>query len=152
MLFRSPYAWFVQRRLRPSAPDEAFGPLEKGSFVHGVFARFYDRLADEGIVRVVPEQWAHCETVLAEVVDAELGRQRTLEAGEGRLLPLSRAERLEVERLRDQIAESLRRQSRFAPSYAVHGHERPIAVEDAVDYAGVRVNGRGTTIKSFFEV
>lgn len=137
-----PYAWFVQRRLRPSAPDEAFGPLEKGSFVHGVFARFYDRLADEGIVRVVPEQWAHCETVLAEVVDAELGRQRTLEAGEGRLLPLSRAERLEVERLRDQIAESLRRQSRFAPSYAVHGHERPIAVEDAVDYAGVRVNGR----------
>ena len=137
-----PYAWFVERRLRPNAPDEAFGPLEKGSFVHGVFARLYDRLADEGIARITPEQWAHCEAVLGEVVDAELARQRTLEAGEGRLLPLSRAESLEVGRLRDQIAESLRRQSRFAPSYAVLGHERPIAVEDAVDYAGVRVNGR----------
>ena len=52
----APIRWFVQSCIRPEAPDERFGPRELGEkFAHEAFARFYDRLAEEGVRRVDAE-------------------------------------------------------------------------------------------------
>ena len=45
----------MQSCIRPEAPDERFGPRELGNFAHEAFARFYDRLAEEGVRRVDAE-------------------------------------------------------------------------------------------------
>lgn len=37
-----PYKWFVERKLRLDDEGEAFGGREIGTFVHGVFQRFYE--------------------------------------------------------------------------------------------------------------
>ncbi len=137
-----PYAWFLERRVGADAPDEEFGPLEKGSFAHSVLARFYDEAARRGIARLDDACAATWEPLFEATFDGVAAEQAALEPGSGRLVALTEAEGLELARLRSQLRESLHRQARFAPSFAVRAHEHVIAAEDGVDYAGVRVNGR----------
>lgn len=137
-----PYAWFLERRVGVSALDEEFGPLEKGSFAHSVLARFYDEAARCGIARLDGVSAATWEPLFEATFDAVAAEQSGLEPGSGRLVALTEAEGLELARLRSQLRESLHRQARFAPSFAVRSHEHVIAADDRVDYAGVRVNGR----------
>lgn len=137
-----PYGWFLQRRIRPNPPDEPFGPAEKGSFVHSVFARFYDGLAAEGVARVDAGNLAECERRLDEVFDELLAEQCEREPGSGRVVPRTKSETVEVERLRGQLHNTLRRLASFAPAYRVFGHELAIEAADGIDYAGFRLNGR----------
>ncbi len=137
-----PYAWFLERRVGAAALDEGFGPLEKGSFAHSVLARFYDEAARQGIACLGGASAATWEPLFEATFDAVSAEQAALEPGSGRLVALTEAEGLELARLRSQLRESLHRQARFAPSFAVRAHEHVIAAEDGVDYAGVRVNGR----------
>lgn len=137
-----PYGWFLQRRIRPNPPDEPFGPAEKGSFVHSVFARFYDNLAAEGVGRVDASNLAKCEQRLDAAFDELLAEQCKEEPGSGRMVPRTKGDELEVERLRGQLHTTLRRLASFAPAYRVYGHELAIGLEDGIDYAGFRLNGR----------
>lgn len=142
-----PYSWFLESRVAPNSLDEEFGPVEKGSFMHAVFARFYDRLACEvgaagAPVRTAPETRATWEPLAREVFDEVLAEQPYLAPGEGRLVPVARTEQMEVEHLRAQFLASLERLSRFAEGFAVHGHERRIEVSDGASFAGARIRGR----------
>lgn len=137
-----PYGWFLQRRIRPNPPDEPLGPAEKGSFVHSVFARFYDGLAAEGVARVDAGNLAECGRRLDEVFDELLAEQCEREPGSGRMVPRTKSEAVEVERLRGQLHNTLRRLASFAPAYRVFGHELAIDPADGIDYAGFRLNGR----------
>lgn len=137
-----PYGWFLQRRIRPNALDEQFGAAEKGSFVHGVLARFYDELAAEGITRVDAGNLAACERRLDDVFDRCAAQQCDEEPCSGRLVARSKSEKVEIERLRGQLHGTLRRLAVFAPAYRVFGHELAIVPDDGIDYAGFRLNGR----------
>ena len=142
-----PYSWFLESRIAPSPLDEEFGPVEKGSFMHAVFARFYDRLAREAApagasVRTAPETRGSWEPLAHEVFDEVLAEQPHLVPGEGRLVAVARTEQMEVGHLRAQFLASLERLSRFAEGFAVHGHERRIEVSDGTSFAGARIRGR----------
>lgn len=141
-----PYGWFLQRHIRPNPPDELFGPAEKGSFVHSVFARFYDSLAAEGVTRADAGNLAACEQRLDGVFDELLAEQCGKEPGSGRMVPQTKSEMVEVERLRGQLRNTLGRLASFAPAYRVLGHELAIEPEDGVDYAGFRLNGRADRV------
>lgn len=141
-----PYGWFLQRRIRPNAPDEQFGAAEKGSFVHSVLARFYDELAAEGIARVDAGNLAACERRLDDVFDRCAAQQCDEEPGSGRLVARSKSEEVEIERLRGQLHGTLRRLAAFAPAYRVFGHELAIVPDDGIDYAGFRLNGRADRV------
>lgn len=142
-----PYGWFLQKRIRPNPPDELLGPAEKGSFVHSVFARFYDGLAAEGVARVDADNLAECERRLDDVFDELLAEQCEEEPGSGRMVPRTKSEMVEVERLRGQLRSTLQRLASFAPAYRILGHELAIEPEDGIDYAGFRLNGRADRVE-----
>ncbi|WP_165170331.1 PD-(D/E)XK nuclease family protein [Adlercreutzia sp. ZJ242] len=140
-----PYQWFVTRRIRLNELDEGFGALETGSFAHAVLAAFYDELAACGCARVPTDAagWQEASILFDEVFASQAAAQRTQDpATSSRLVARAEAEALAVERLREVLRESVRRQARFAPTYAVCAHELEIKPDQGVDYAGARLNGR----------
>ncbi|OUN87986.1 PD-(D/E)XK nuclease family protein [[Collinsella] massiliensis] len=50
-----PYKWLVTNRARSKRLDAAFGPIERGNFVHDIMQRFHERLIEAGLMRVTPE-------------------------------------------------------------------------------------------------
>ncbi len=135
-----PYSWFVDRRIRPSAIDEGFGAIEKGSFVHEVFAKFFDTLATRGIKHLDEQNADDLEALLDDVFD-ECMREDADKPGE-RLAPVSASETLEVETLRANMHVSLLRQMKLPASFEVYANEQVIDVTDDIDYAGSRLSGR----------
>lgn len=135
-----PYRWFVERRLRLGALDEEFGPAEKGTFVHAAFAALFDALADRGVRQITRRGLPAAHELLDEVLDDLVARQ----AGStgSRLVACTRAEQLEIERLRDQIHSAVDRLSLLPADFDVLCHERSLAAEDGIDYAGIRLTGR----------
>ena len=135
-----PYRWFVERRLRLGALDEEFGPAEKGTFVHAAFAALFDALADRGVRQITRRGLPAAHELLDEVLDDLVARQ----AGStgSRLVACTRAEQLEIERLRDQIHFAVDRLSLLPADFDVLCHERSLAAEDGIDYAGIRLTGR----------
>ncbi len=136
-----PYTWFIQKRVAPTPLDEQFGSREEGTFVHAVFAAFYEALADAGCGRVGERPWTDDERLLGEVFHAQVQREKRKNPGSGRFVAVSSAEGLHLRRLYRLMAASLRRQARFAPGFKVAGNEVSISVEDGVNYAGVRLHG-----------
>lgn len=136
-----PYRWFVQSCIRPDAPDERFGPRELGNFAHEAFARFYDRLAEEGVRRVDAENIEAMAPRFEALVD-ELVREQPERRGGSRLAATTREERQRVAQLKRQLVHSLRLQAQMPPGYEVVFCEHPIEVADGVDFAGVRLRGR----------
>lgn len=136
-----PYRWFVQSCIRPEAPDERFGPRELGNFAHEAFARFYDRLAEEGVRRVDAENIEAMVPRFEALVD-ELVREQPERRGGSRLAATTREERQRVAQLKRQLVHSLRLQAQMPPGYEVVFCEHPIEVADGVDFAGVRLRGR----------
>lgn len=137
-----PYAWFVQKRINPTPLGEQFGPLEKGTFAHAVLAAFYEELAAQGRGRLDAAHGEEDAALLDAIFDDQANRQAALDPACGRLVAITSAERLQLERLRRALKDSLRRQARFAPGFSVSEHEHAINEDDGIDYAGVRLVGR----------
>lgn len=136
-----PYRWFVAQRVRPEAPDEGFGPLEQGTFVHAVFESFYARLEQAtGSKRVTPDTLEAARHVLGRAFDDVLADQPALEGT--RYVPLDALERADAERLRRLLSDNLALQARWTPSFVPEQHERSLAPDDCIDYAGARLRGR----------
>ncbi len=135
-----PYSWFVNRRVGLSGIDEGFGSLEKGSFVHEVFANFFDTLATRGIKHLDEQDADELEALLDEIFD-ECMREDADKPGE-RLAPVSASETLEVETLRTNMHVSLLRQMKLPASFEVYADEKVIDAADSIDYAGARLSGR----------
>ncbi len=135
-----PYRWFVERRIGLHEIDERFGPAEKGSFVHEAMAAVFDRLADQGVVRVdggnIDYVLACAEVIVDEAIAAQSDRDVN------RLAAVTGAEHLEVGMLRAQVLDTLKRLARMPEGYDVFCHEMAIGIEDGVEYAGARLVGR----------
>ena len=136
-----PYRWYTARRLRPEAPDELFGPLEQGVFVHAVWESFYRCLEQEiTSKRVTLGNLEQAQLCLGRVFDAELARQAQVEGV--RYLPLSSTECAQANRLKQTLIDNLNVQARMLPRFTPQRFELSIEPGQAVDYAGVRLMGR----------
>lgn len=138
---KCPYRWFVERKLRLEDGGEAFGNLEIGSFMHGVFQAFYEAWAAQGHARVTPDTLEAARALMEAVFDEQVAAQMDGELGK-RLVAVSESERKELDRLRAQALESLGFQQHLFGGYRIEGHEVEIALEDAILYGGAFVKGR----------
>lgn len=137
-----PLCWFVSNRIRPQQIDAGFGGMEKGNFVHDVLYRFHATLAERGIPRVTRENLEQCLPVLSEVFETVRGEhERGKTSSSGPLVPLSAAERLQVDGILPQLERVVRFEasafSPFAPTYLEYSFDGL-----CIDYAGRPLGGR----------
>lgn len=130
-----PYRWFVQRRLSLDAPDEGFGSLERGTFVHEVLQSFYLRLREEGMERVTAEGRERALALIDEVFDAACAAQATRRPGH-RYVPADRRERDLREALRPQLARYVAAEASFLPGFVPTYLEWSYGQDGGVPYAG----------------
>lgn len=136
-----PYKWFVERKLRLDDEGEAFGGREIGTFVHGVFQRFYEAWALQGYDRVTPETLSLAQELLASVFEEYADEQKSMQLGD-RLIAVSELERQELEQLKSKLLANLSFQQNLFKDFHVRSHEYAIRAEDKVTYGGAIINGR----------
>lgn len=137
-----PYKWFVQRRLGIEAPEEGFGPLEKGTFAHAVLERFYRNFAAAGHRKVTAENLATAQQMLreeADLVEAEMAMEKP---GSGRLVAANRLDKHEIDQLKEQIVEFLDYERQVLPGFYPLHLEYEFDAEHAVPYAGCAMVGK----------
>ncbi|MDO8963558.1 MAG: PD-(D/E)XK nuclease family protein [Coriobacteriia bacterium] len=134
-----PYAWFVERVLRPGRLDLEIDPRVRGALVHDALARFYLAWPCEtGNARVGPASvsgaLALADRIVSEVL-ADAPEARTLD------------EEQTLGSVRSQAARLVERDASFLPAYA------PVAVEwsfgmddDPLDLGTFRLKGRADRI------
>lgn len=136
-----PYSWFVSQRIRPESPDEDLGPLEQGTFVHGVFDNFYKTLPSAlGQARVTKENLKEAQAYLSKVFDNQLVNQS--DSPSTRYVPLTPMEKAEAQKLKQTLLKNLSVQSRLLPEFSPTYSEFVISPKDACEYAGVLIRGR----------
>ncbi len=59
-----PYAWFIGRQLRPESLDATEDARTQGDFAHQLLSAAYSRFAEEGIVRVEPQNVDRCAAIV----------------------------------------------------------------------------------------
>lgn len=133
-----PRKWFLNRKLSPDHLDERLGSLERGSFVHEVWQRFYAALggADE---RVTPENLAESKVLLGGVFDEVLEEQS--ERGLGRYLPLSDFELRDADSLKVSLLGNLDVHAQLLPGFVPRWQELALAPEDGIEFAGALIRG-----------
>lgn len=142
-----PHKWFVSNRLHPEAPDEEFGALEQGSFVHSVWERFYARIEEElGSKRVTSDNAIEAKLLLGKVFDEELLRQQSFNEGATRYVPLTATEKTMAEKLKATLQDNLEVHATMLGGFEPFAHELSIRPEEGIMYAGVCLNGRADRI------
>ena len=136
-----PLCWFVSYRVKPQSIDAGFGNMEKGNFVHDVLEHLHDRLPQEGMERVTPENLPRAQELLREVFDETLVEHAGKRGTEGPLVPLSPVEERQVAEILPQLEGVLAYESEaltpFAPRYLEFAFN-----ELQVEYAGWPLGGR----------
>lgn len=136
-----PYSWFVSQRIRPESPDEDLGPLEQGTFVHGVFDNFYKTLPSAlGQARVTKENLKQAQAYLSEVFEEQLAKQ--CDSPSTRYVPLTPMEKAEAQKLKQTLLKNLSIQSKLLPEFSPTYSEFVISPKDDCEYAGVVIRGR----------
>lgn len=136
-----PYRWFVERRLRPRAPDTAVDVLTAGQVAHAALAEFYRRWPESsGHRRITPHD--------AEAA-RELMRAIAIEVVAGAPAPTTLEEEWLLASIEPSVTALIARDARFLPDY------EPVALEwsfglqegdEPVDLGGVRIKGRADRI------
>lgn len=137
-----PYKWFAHRRLRAQAPDAGFGPLEMGSFAHGVLKSFYAHFQEDlGLAKVERGNFAQARELLADVFQRHLGFQGDLRPSENPLVPRTPLEEAEVRDLQRCLEAFLERECDLLPGFAPAHFEFSFGDDGGVPYAGTLLNG-----------
>ncbi len=135
-----PHRWFAQRRLSLDTPDEGFGGLERGTFVHDVLEAFYLRLKEGGHARVTAENVRDACALLDQVFDERLDRQFEKEPGR-RYVFASRWEEERLAVIKRKLAAYVASEPAFLPGFAPSYFELNFGVAQTCPYAGHRLNG-----------
>lgn len=149
-----PYRWFVNSRITSHRLDVEFGPIERGNFAHDVMQRFYERLAEQDIARVTPQNIEPCleqmDLAFDEVREdhqrgkythgkyANEERPRTVRGG---LVPLDELDKTTLEHMRAQFHEVVRNDANMLSIYTPSMFEYSFDKE-GVEYAGRPLGGR----------
>ena len=136
-----PCKWFSLRRLRLSEPDAGFGPLEMGSFSHGVLKSFYEHFIEAGHAKVGPENLPEARELLRETFARHLAFQPELKRNRNPLVPRTAFERAEVHDLERRLAAYLDRESALLPGFAPARFELDFGGTEPFEYAGCALRG-----------
>jgi RecB family exonuclease len=134
-----PYRWFVERKLRPSAPDVQLDVMAVGRAVHEALALFYRRW-HEVAPRVSPELLPQALSV-ASIAVAEVLADAPVPDG------LDQQQLLRT--VSPQVLALVERDARFLPDYSPKWVEWSFGLDqgdDAVDLGGLLVKGRADRI------
>ncbi|UEA45761.1 PD-(D/E)XK nuclease family protein [Collinsella stercoris] len=144
-----PYRWFVNSRVVTRRLDVEFGPIERGNFSHDVMQRFYERLAECGLVRVRPQTVDACieqmdiafdevraDHLRGKYTHGKYAAEERPRAIRGALVPLDELERMRVDAMREQFHEVVRHEADLLPIY------EPARFEYSFDKQGVTYAGR----------
>lgn len=150
-----PCKWFSLRRLRLSEPDAGFGPLEMGSFSHGVLKSFYERFIEAGNAKVTPGNLEEARSLMCETFARHLAFQPERKRKANPLLPLTAFERAEAHGLERRLVSYLDREAALLPGFAPAYFELDFGAKEPFAYGGfelrgsvdrIDVNGRGQAV------
>lgn len=136
-----PCKWFSLRRLRLSEPDAGFGPLEMGSFSHGVLKSFYEHFIERGYGKVNHEKMPEARALLHETFERHLAFQSTLPPRRSPLIPVSSLEQTEVYDLKRKLDDYLERESMLLPGFVPTYFEYDFGSAEVFSYAGCALRG-----------
>lgn len=144
-----PYRWFVNSRVVTRRLDVEFGPIERGNFAHDVMQRFYERLAECGLIRVRPQTVDACieqmdiafdevraDHLRGKYTHGKYASEERPRAIRGALVPLDELERMRVDDMREQFHEVVRHEADLLPIY------EPARFEYSFDRQGITYAGR----------
>lgn len=142
-----PYGWFIERRIGMPVLDEGFGPIERGTFAHSVFERFYSWMdalpSDDRSVADMPESEMRMlfDRAFQEVADAQL----LMEGGSGRYVPVNANEALEFQAFKERLFNALVRQKRIPGFFKIYANENIIDLDEQSSfvpiYGGAYIKG-----------
>ncbi len=135
-----PYRWFLQRRLALEGPDEGFGSLERGTFVHEMLQSFYLRLREEGEPRVTEANRDRAVALLDAVFDEACASQALRKPGH-RYVPLDRHERDLRAGLLPKLERYVAAEAAFLPGFVPTYLEWDYGRGGDVPYAGHWLTG-----------
>ena len=150
-----PCKWFSLRRLRLSEPDAGFGPLEMGSFSHGVLKSFYEHFIEAGNAKVAPGNLEEARALMRETFARHLAFQPELKRKANPLLPLTAFERAEAHGLERRLVSYLDREAALLPGFSPAFFELDFGTREPFAYGGfelrgsvdrIDVNGRGQAV------
>lgn len=150
-----PCKWFALRRLRLSEPDAGFGPLEMGSFSHGVLRSFYSHFREQGHPKVDDANLPAARSLMRETFERHLGFQRELRRSRNPLVPRTKIEEAEAAGLGRRLEAYLDREARLLPGFEPAYLELDFGGTEPFSYAGcllrgsvdrIDVNGRGQAV------
>lgn len=150
-----PYKWFAQRRLRLSEPDAGFGPLEMGSFSHGVLKSFYEHFREAGHPKVDARNLDEARELMRDTFERHLAFQPELKRGRNPLIPRTPFEQAEARDLERKLMAYLDREVVLLPGFEPAYLEFEFGTDELFSYAGcllrgsvdrIDVNGRGQAV------
>lgn len=136
-----PCKWFSLRRLRLSEPDAGFGPMEMGSFSHGVLKSFYGHFIEAGHAKVMPENLPQARALMHEVFARHLALQPGLKRNRNPLVPLTSFEQAEVNELERKLIDYLEREGALLPGFVPTHFELEFGIAEVFEYAGCALRG-----------
>lgn len=131
-----PYKWFVQSRLDVGMLDEGFGPLERGSYAHGVLQEFYRRFQQLGHAKVTRDTIEGARELMRAIADERELEQYKMAPASGRYVPVDQMERRMVSITKGQLVSYLDFEAEFLPGFHPAYLEYGFAADDGIRYAG----------------
>lgn len=132
---RCPYLWFHSRSVRPREIDRQIDARTRGSLVHELLSAFYDRFAELGHARVLPDNVEQAEAIFDAVAEGVLGSNEHLKG-------LSLSEALSVRGARRLALATVTADAGFMPDYRPVAHEMRFGMDSApavtIDGVGLR--------------
>ena len=144
-----PYRWFVSNRARANRIDVTFGAIERGYFIHDVLQRFHERLLEEGLKRVTPQNLEQCLELMrityeelrqdhaqGKLTHGKYAKRRKPQRIRQPYVPLSELERKKLESLVPLLEGMVRAEADMLPIFT------PSLLEYSFDFADVSYAGR----------
>ena len=136
-----PYQWFAKRRLKLETIEEGFGPLERGTFIHLVLERFYERFQEEVAPKVTSETVPAASALLREVFLAAAAEQPLGHPG-NRYAPADAWEEQVLASLLPQLDSALSFEAALLPRFRPWKLEWGYGEAEPYRYAGANILGR----------
>lgn len=138
--YRCPYRWFVCRRIGANSLDKPFDQIAKGNLAHAVLERFYLDMEQAQVERVTFDNLESCLEMANSAFDWQLDH----EIERHRLNLMSDRDWQEVQVVRKQVLDLVRRDAAFLPGFAPRFLELKLEDPDGkpLVYAGVPIRGK----------
>lgn len=151
-----PYRWFIARKVGVRGIDESLDALRLGSFVHEVFRRSFDTLADQGIRSVTADNVERVQAVVASTFDELVEEDRATnpnekpakekEAGHersqrDRCVVATAQDEISMQEAKAQILNAITLMQGMPNGFAVSASELKLRPGDGIEYAGAVING-----------